>query len=254
MPKVEQVVIGGVDTHKDVHVAAVIDERGRLLGTSSFASGGQGPKELLAWMASLGRLSKVDVEGTGAYGAGLLRYLAEHGIEVIEVIRPNRQARRRRGKSDTADAEAAARAVLSGEASVVPKTQGRDRRVDPGPASRLHLGPAIPLSGGAADPGPDCHRTRGAALGAGTLSASARVARCARFRPGGTRAIRWLRPGSRCAPWRGATWPSVRRWPSSVRHSTTSPPGPTRHCEAPGVWVWMSPPSCWSQPATTLSA
>ena len=83
MPKVEPVVIGGVDTHKDVHVAAVIDERGRLLGTSSFASSGQGPKELLAWMASLGRLSKVGVEGTGAYGAGLSRHLADHGIEVI---------------------------------------------------------------------------------------------------------------------------------------------------------------------------
>jgi hypothetical protein len=29
-------VIGGVDTHKDVHVAAVLDEHGRLLDTAAF--------------------------------------------------------------------------------------------------------------------------------------------------------------------------------------------------------------------------
>ena len=43
------------------------------------------------------------------------------GIEVVEVIRPNRQVRRRRGKSDTVDAEAAARAALSGDAAAAPK-------------------------------------------------------------------------------------------------------------------------------------
>ena len=64
------------------------------------------------------------VEGTGAYGAGLARHLAAEGVEVVEVNRPNRQARRHRGKSDTADAEAAARAALNGEATVVPKAQG----------------------------------------------------------------------------------------------------------------------------------
>lgn len=40
---------------------------------------------------------------------------------MLEVIRPNRQHRRRNGKSDPADAVAAARAVLSGEASAIPK-------------------------------------------------------------------------------------------------------------------------------------
>ena len=185
MPKVEQVVIGGVDTHNDVHVAAVIDGRGRLLGTSSFASSGQGPKELLAWMASLGRLSKVGVEGTGAYGAGLSRHLADHGIEVIEVIRPNRQARRRRGKSDTADAEAAARATLSGEASVVPKTQAgivesiRVLRVAFTSARRSRSQVGLQIR--------DLIVTAPEELRSelGSLSTSARVARCAGFRPAG---------------------------------------------------------------------
>jgi transposase len=61
------------------------------------------------------------VEGTGSWGAGLARFLTARGIEVIEVNRPNRQRRRQRGKSDPADAIAAGRAVLSGEAAAVPK-------------------------------------------------------------------------------------------------------------------------------------
>jgi transposase len=113
MPSEAQVVIGGVDTHKDVHVAAVIDERGKILDTASFSATAKGYRELLTWLGSFGKLAKVGVEGTGAYGAGLARHLGKEGVEVVEVNRPNRQARRRRGKSDTVDAEAAARAALN---------------------------------------------------------------------------------------------------------------------------------------------
>jgi transposase len=63
------------------------------------------------------------VEGTGSYGAGLARFLAAAGQHVVEVNRPDRQARRRRGKSDAVDADAAARAVQAGEATGVPKAQ-----------------------------------------------------------------------------------------------------------------------------------
>jgi transposase len=124
MPSESSVVTGGVDTHKDVHVAAVIDEIGKILGTKSFPATRAGYHQLLTWMASFGQLGQVGVEGTGAYGAGLARHLGKEGVEVVEVNRPNRQARRRRGKSDTVDAEAAARAALNGEATVVPKAQG----------------------------------------------------------------------------------------------------------------------------------
>jgi transposase len=66
------------------------------------------------------------VEGTGSYGVGLARFLtATAGIEVVEVDRPNRQVRRKKGKSDSTDAVAAARAALSGEASVIPKACNR---------------------------------------------------------------------------------------------------------------------------------
>jgi transposase len=123
MAKNDRIVVGGVDTHKDVHVAAVVDEIGRILGTSAFPTTAKGLAELHAWMRSFGDVGRVGVEGTGAYGAGLARHLGGDGVEVVEVNRPNRQMRRRRGKSDTVDAEAAARAALNGEATVAPKAQ-----------------------------------------------------------------------------------------------------------------------------------
>jgi transposase len=116
-------VTGGVDTHADVHVAAVVDQVGRVLGTQTFPADAAGYQAALAWMSAHGELAKVGVEGTGSYGAGLARYLAACGVEVAEVMRPNRQARRRRGKSDAAGAVAAALAALSGEASGVPKSR-----------------------------------------------------------------------------------------------------------------------------------
>jgi len=118
---VERRVLGGVDTHKDVHVAAVIDDVGRILATASFPTTRHGYRRLLVWLGGFGEILAVGVEGCGSWGAGLARYLAARGVRVVEVNRPNRQNRRRRGKSDTVDAEAAARAVLAGDATVTPK-------------------------------------------------------------------------------------------------------------------------------------
>jgi transposase len=114
-------VTGGVDTHRDLHVAAVIDDTARVLGTAEFASTPAGHRSLVAWMRRYGELCRVGVEGTGAWGAGLTRHLTSQQIEIVEVDRPNRQTRRRRGKSDPVDAEAAARAALNGEAEGRPK-------------------------------------------------------------------------------------------------------------------------------------
>jgi len=115
-------VIGGVDTHKDVHVAAVLDELGRLLATATFATTTAGYRQLHRWLCGHGEVLAVGVEGTGSWGVGLARFLRARGLNVIEVNRPNRQTRRRKGKSDTVDAEMAARAVLAGDATVTPKT------------------------------------------------------------------------------------------------------------------------------------
>jgi transposase len=116
-------ITGGVDTHLDVHVVAALNEIGGLLGTRSFPTTPVGYQQLLRWLRGFGELVQVGVEGTGSYGAGLARFLAEHGVVVIEVDRPNRIKRRQRGKSDALDAINAARAALSGEASAAPKTR-----------------------------------------------------------------------------------------------------------------------------------
>jgi len=116
------VVIGGVDTHADMHVAAACDHLGAVLATKSFVTTAAGYRALLKFLRSFGQIREVGVEGTGSYGAGLARYLTEQAVAVVEVNRPNRQARRTHGKDDVTDAIAAARAVISGQATVTPKT------------------------------------------------------------------------------------------------------------------------------------
>lgn len=117
-------VTGGVDTHGDVHVGAALDTAtGRMLGTASFPTTTAGYTGLLGWLRGFGDLDRVGVESTGSYGAGLCRFLRVDGVEVIEVDRPDRKARRFDGKSDPIDAEAAARAVLSGRAAGTPKSR-----------------------------------------------------------------------------------------------------------------------------------
>ena len=121
-------ITGGVDTHLDVHVAAALDDIGGLLGVESFEASGAGNDKLLGWLASFGEVAKVGIEGTGSYGASLARSLRAADVCVVEVDRPNRQARRRTGKSDPADAVEAARAALSGRARGAGKT--RDGHVE----------------------------------------------------------------------------------------------------------------------------
>lgn len=118
----DQRVIGGVDTHKDTHVVVALDLLGRQLGASSFPSTGDGCRALLEWLRQLGQVERVGIEGCGSYGAGLARLFRSEDVEVLEICHPNRQMRRRRGKSDLLDAEAAARAVLAERDGVTPKS------------------------------------------------------------------------------------------------------------------------------------
>jgi transposase len=116
-----RVVIGGVDTHADTHEAAVLDSRGRLLAVKKFLTTDQGIRDMLTWMRGFGRIQQVGVEGTGSYGAELTRQLQSAGIKVIEVNQPHAHTRSRRGKTDAIDAEAAARKVLAGQCTAIPK-------------------------------------------------------------------------------------------------------------------------------------
>ncbi len=119
----QQEVILGVDTHLDVHVGVVISEIGQLLGTRSVSANSAGYLDLLSWASSFGTLTRAGIEGTGTYGAGLCRFLIDNEMAVLEVNRPDRAKRRQKGKSDPTDAESAARAVLSGIATAIPKQQ-----------------------------------------------------------------------------------------------------------------------------------
>lgn len=116
-------IVGGVDTHKDLHFAAVVDEHDRILGSESFPTTRHGYKQMLLWMRSFGELVRVGVECTGSYGAGLLRYLQQAHVTVLEVTAPDRSDRRKRGKDDTLDAYNAAHAAFAGVRTVTPKTR-----------------------------------------------------------------------------------------------------------------------------------
>src|SRR3982750_3938949 len=115
-------VVVGIDTHKQTHTAVALSALGAHLGTITVPVSREGYQRLEAWTRAFGPVRAFGIEGTGSYGAGLARNLQAGGYRVLEVNRPDRSARRRKGKDDTIDAEAAARAVLSGQAMAEPKS------------------------------------------------------------------------------------------------------------------------------------
>lgn len=121
MTAIRRVVVAGVDCHAEFHQAAALDEIGGVLGSGRFAATSQGYGQMTRWLHGFGEIDAVGVESSGSYGAGLTRHLLGAGLRVIEVNRPHAHTRHHRGKSDSIDAEAAARKVLSGETTVIPK-------------------------------------------------------------------------------------------------------------------------------------
>ena len=99
----------------------VLDELGRRLDQATFAATSRGYRDLTGWITSFGEVLAIGVEGTASWGAGLSRHLRARGLNVVEVNQPDRHRRRRRGKSDRIDAEMAARSVLAGDATAIPK-------------------------------------------------------------------------------------------------------------------------------------
>ncbi|MEV4418306.1 IS110 family transposase [Catellatospora sp. NPDC049609] len=184
MAKTKRAVIGGVDTHGLTHHAAVIDEQGRLLDDAQFTADTAGYRQLAAWLRRHGDVLKVGVEGTGSYGAGLATFLLEQGVTVLEVDRPDRRTRRRRGKSDAIDAEAAARAALSGTATALPR--GRHGVIESIRALRIARSGAVKARTAAINSLKSLLVTAPAALRESLAGkgSSALVAACARLRAG----------------------------------------------------------------------
>ena len=121
-PPEARTVIVGVDTHKHVHVAVAIDSWGIRLRDHAFVADSGGYQALITWAETHGRIDAFGIEGTGSDGAGLARAVRRAGHRVVEVNRGDRRTRRAAGKSDTIDAEVAARSVLAGQSTAIPKT------------------------------------------------------------------------------------------------------------------------------------
>jgi transposase len=114
MTQKDVVIVAGVDSHADALYVAALEERGALLSTKSFPTTKTGYQSLLGWLSGLGEIDVVAVESTGSYAAGLVRYLRECEVRVVEVNQSHAHTRRRVGKSDPIDAEMAARLFLAG--------------------------------------------------------------------------------------------------------------------------------------------
>jgi transposase len=175
----------------------------------------KGYERLLCWAEGFGPVKCAGVEGTSSYGAGLARHLRARGIEVLEVERPKRRrpsSRRNAQKSDPLDAESAARAVLAGETSGVPKSG--EGRVEMIRALRAARRSAMKARTQAANqlqglrvtaPEELHHRLRG-------LSTKELVRVAARFRLAGDPTVTCPRPpSSRCVLWPAVTRPSRKR-------------------------------------------
>ena len=117
----------GVDTHRDEHVLAVVTApAGAVIAGSAAPANARGYRQLLRVAAdhAPGRRAWA-IEGTGSFGAGLARYLAERGEVVLEVSRTPRTQRRLRGKDDALDATRTARAALASEKHALPRAGER---------------------------------------------------------------------------------------------------------------------------------
>ncbi|MET9978181.1 transposase [Streptomyces microflavus] len=114
-------VFGGVDSHADTIHVAVITDRGGHVADAGFPTTSAGYAAAVAFLNAHGTVTAVGVEGTSSYGLGFTRAARHAGLAVVEVNRPDKAERRRIGKPDPIDAYAAARAALSGRASVIPK-------------------------------------------------------------------------------------------------------------------------------------
>ena len=246
---VEEVLLG-VDTHLDTHTAVVIDLLGRELETATFPTTRRGIDALIKWARLRGTVRRAGIEGTGSYGAGLAHRLALEGIEVFEVTRPTRRGHRHRGKTDDRDALAAARVVLSGEASSIPKT--RDGIVESIRVLRNTRASAVKARTQTGQ------QLRSLVLTAPTelrdrlrdLSTTKTVAHCARWhRVDPTDATRSTRLAMRALARRHEALDAEVA--ELTRTSRRSPRPRPRDCSASAASDRRPPPDCSSSPATT---
>jgi transposase len=112
----------GVDTHTDTHTGVIVNAAGGKLFELTVPSTEEGYGQLLDALLTHAPGWRVAwaIEGTASYGAALSDLLHADGAEVLEI--PTARRARGRGKNDTNDALAIARAALSQAIHAVPRT------------------------------------------------------------------------------------------------------------------------------------
>lgn len=252
LPEQAEVVLG-VDTHKEIHVAAVLTVLGVFLAGREFPATAAGYRGMVAWARPFGALRRAG-EGTGSYGAALARTLRAEAVTVVEVNGPDRSARRRRGKEDAVDAEAAAHAVLSGEATATPK--GRSRRYGSSrPQRTLRQGPCAgdqPARGGAGQRRPGALRGPDPAKHPSAHRPTCRPR--LRPTPEGTPPRRPTQPRRPCTPCGTSPAASSTSMPGSTTCASASPPPsgpPFPACSRSTASAPTRPPPCSLPLATT---
>lgn len=117
---IRQIAVG-IDTHQATHHVAVIDLDAREVDDRQFPATSTGNQQLEEWITRLGDPVIIGIESTSSYGASITRHLIAAGHSIVEVNQPDTTTRRNHGKSDPLDALNAARAALTGRASITPK-------------------------------------------------------------------------------------------------------------------------------------
>jgi transposase len=109
-------VIVGVDAHTRNHAAAVVDDRGRVLGQMSVGAAPPELERLIGWVRSLDSERLVAVEGARGLGLALVRRLIAAGETVVDVpavlTAEGRRRSTRPGKDDETDAVTIARVAI----------------------------------------------------------------------------------------------------------------------------------------------
>lgn len=154
-------VIGGIDTHQDLHTAAVVSTQEEILGVKNFSTTRAGYRAMLAWFRSHGDHLRVGVEATGSYGAGITCHLALAGVPVLEVTGPDVVTRRGYGKDDSIDAISAGRAALTGQRTSVAKDRSGAVEALKSASDDRQDGRTLPTRHVAADPQHHCGLPRG---------------------------------------------------------------------------------------------
>ncbi len=117
----------GVDTHRDEHALVVLTApAGAVVAGRTVRANPRGYGAALRFAELYASGARAwAIEGTGSYGAGLARSLANSGETVLEVSRTPQAERRLRGKDDTLDAARTARAALASETLMLPRSGER---------------------------------------------------------------------------------------------------------------------------------